>query len=160
MLEHGRDGHIDLESAASASGCCAVYVEQPSAFGILDAGLTELKAIVGGQTALIVGVDVVSLGIVEPPGRWGADIVVGEGQPFGIGPTGGGPIYGVFACSKRFRALSRSASVGASLSATLISRAASSTLPSFFCALARRKRAFMFLGSRVKAASQHEEALR
>ena len=102
VLEHGWDGHIDLESAASAAGCCAVYVEQPSSFGILDAGLTELKAIVGGQTALIVGVDVVSLGIVEPPGSWGADIVVGEGQPFGIGPTGGGPIYGVFACSERY----------------------------------------------------------
>ncbi|MDP6661757.1 MAG: aminomethyl-transferring glycine dehydrogenase subunit GcvPA [Candidatus Thalassarchaeaceae archaeon] len=102
MLEHGQDGRIDLESAAAAAGCCAVYVEQPSALGILDTGLIDLKAVVGEQTALIVGVDVVSLGIVEPPGNWGADIVVGEGQPFGIGPTGGGPIYGIFSCSERY----------------------------------------------------------
>ena len=40
----------------------------------------------------------VSLGLIAPPGDYGADIVVGEGQPFGIGPTAGGPIYGLFAC--------------------------------------------------------------
>jgi glycine dehydrogenase subunit 1 len=38
--------------------------------------------------------------LVTPPGEYGADIVVGEGQPFGIGPTAGGPIYGLFACSQ------------------------------------------------------------
>ena len=36
--------------------------------------------------------------MIAPPGDYGADIVVGEGQPFGIGPTAGGPIYGLFAC--------------------------------------------------------------
>ena len=39
---------------------------------------------------------------MEAPGHYGADIVVGEGQPFGIGPTGGGPIYGIFACKQAF----------------------------------------------------------
>ena len=102
MLEHLEDGHIDLSSAAGAAGCCAVYVEQPSAFGILDPGLIALKEAIGDETALVVGVDAVSLGIVEPPGNWGADIVVGEGQPFGIGPTAGGPIYGIFACGERY----------------------------------------------------------
>ena len=102
ILEHLEDGHIDMNSAAEAAGCCAVYVEQPSAFGILDPGLMDLKAVIGEETALIVGVDVVSLGIVEPPGNWGADIVVGEGQPFGIGPTAGGPIYGIFACGEGY----------------------------------------------------------
>jgi len=102
MLEHLRDGHIDMESAASAAGCCAVYVEQPSAFWILDPGLMQLKGVIGDETALIIGVDAVSLGIVEPPGNWGADIVVGEGQPFGIGATAGGPIYGIFACGQNY----------------------------------------------------------
>jgi glycine dehydrogenase subunit 1 len=102
ILEHLEDGHIDMNSAAEAAGCCAVYVEQPSAFGILDPGLMDLKEVIGEETALIVGVDAVSLGIVEPPGSWGADIVVGEGQPFGIGPTAGGPIYGIFACGERY----------------------------------------------------------
>ena len=102
MIEHLHDGHLDMGSAAAAAGCCAVYVEQPSSFGILDPGLMQLKEAIGEETALIVGVDAVSLGIVEPPGSWGADIVVGEGQPFGIGPTAGGPIYGIFACGERY----------------------------------------------------------
>ena len=102
MLRHLKNGHVDMSSATEAAGCCAVYVEQPSSFGILDPGLMGLKDIIGEGTALIVGVDAVSLGIVEPPGNWGADIVVGEGQPFGIGPTAGGPIYGIFACGESY----------------------------------------------------------
>ncbi|MDG1533391.1 MAG: aminomethyl-transferring glycine dehydrogenase subunit GcvPA [Candidatus Thalassarchaeaceae archaeon] len=102
ILEHGEDGQIDLEAAHVAAGACAVYVEQPNAFGQLDEGITQLKEIIGEHTALIVGVDAVSLGIVEAPGNYGADIVVGEGQPFGIGPTAGGPIYGLFACNMEY----------------------------------------------------------
>ena len=101
-LKHGGNGLVDLKAASIASGSCAVYVEQPNAFGELDEGITELKEIVGENTSLIVGVDAVSLGIVEAPGNYGADIVVGEGQPFGIGPTAGGPIYGLFACKKEY----------------------------------------------------------
>ena len=101
-LKHGTDGRIDLEAAQEATGSCAVYVEQPNAFGVMDEGITRLKEIIGEHTALIVCVDAVSLGIMEAPGKYGADIVVGEGQPFGIGPTAGGPIYGLFACGKDY----------------------------------------------------------
>ena len=102
ILQHGENGQIDLEAAHVAAGACAVYVEQPNAFGQLDEGITRLKEIIGEHTALIVGVDAVSLGIVEAPGNYGADIVVGEGQPFGIGPTAGGPLYGLFACKMEY----------------------------------------------------------
>lgn len=112
---HDEDGLLDLDSAAQASGSCAVYVEQPNAFGILDEGLLRLREIIGDKTAIIVGVDVTSLGIVEPPGDWGADIVVGEGQPFGIGPTAGGPIYGIFACKRDFLRLMPGRVVGQSI---------------------------------------------
>ena len=101
-LPHGDDGLLDLSAAASAEGACAIYVEQPNAFGLLDSGLCKLKSIVGENTALVVGVQPVSLGLIAPPGDYGADIVVGEGQPFGIGPTAGGPIYGLFACSQAY----------------------------------------------------------
>ncbi|MFL2979153.1 MAG: aminomethyl-transferring glycine dehydrogenase subunit GcvPA [Candidatus Thalassarchaeaceae archaeon] len=114
-IPHNEDGFLDLNIAAEASGSCAIYVEQPNAFGILDEGLLRLREVVGDNTAIIVGVDVTSLGIVEPPGNWGADIVVGEGQPFGIGPTAGGPIYGIFACKKDFLRLMPGRIVGQSL---------------------------------------------
>ena len=101
-FEHDESGKVSLNSLASASGCCAVYVEQPNSLGIVDTGLLEIKSIIGEDTSFIVGIAAVSLGIIEPPGKWGADIVVGEGQPFGIGPTFGGPIYGIFACSENY----------------------------------------------------------
>ena len=114
-IPHDEDGFLDLNLATEASGSCAIYVEQPNAFGILDEGLLRLREVVGDKTAIIVGVDVTSLGIVEPPGNWGADIVVGEGQPFGIGPTAGGPIYGIFACKKDFLRLMPGRIVGQSI---------------------------------------------
>ena len=101
-LPHNSDGTINLEFVKDAEGCCAVYVEQPNAYGILDVGLTEIKEIVGENTALIVGVQPTSLGLVEAPGNYGADIVIGEGQPFGSFISGGGPIYGIFSCTKKY----------------------------------------------------------
>ena len=117
VLPHRDDGTLDLEAAKAANDSCAVYVEQPNAFGSMDEGLLELRSIIGEKTALIVGVDVVSLGLIEAPGNWGADIVVGEGQPFGIGPTAGGPIYGIFACTKDYLRLMPGRIVGQSLDA-------------------------------------------
>ena len=114
-LEHDSNGRVNLEAASSAEGACAVYVEQPNAFGELDEGITRLKEIIGENTALIIGIDAVSLGIVEAPGNYGADIVVGEGQPFGIGPTAGGPIYGLFACKKDYLRLMPGRIVGKTL---------------------------------------------
>ena len=114
-IPHNLDGTLDIGAAAAAAGSCAVYVEQPNALGLLDEGLMGLREAIGQSTALIVGVDAVSLGVIEPPGSWGADIVVGEGQPFGIGPTAGGPIYGLFACSKEFLRLMPGRIVGQSI---------------------------------------------
>ena len=114
-LTHHLDGTIDLESVKNAAGACGVYVEQPNPLGILDGGLTQIKELVGENTALIVGVQPVSLGLVEAPGSYGADIVVGEGQPLGSPPTYGGPIYGIFACSKPYLRLMPGRIVGRSI---------------------------------------------
>ena len=115
VLKHNADGTLDIDSVQSAAGSCGVYVEQPNPLGILDGGLTQIKEIIGNNTALIVGVQPVSLGLVEAPGNYGADIVVGEGQPFGSPPTGGGPIYGIFACSKPYLRLMPGRIVGKSI---------------------------------------------
>ncbi len=101
-LRHNSDGTLDIESLSEASGSCGIYVEQPNPLGILDGGLTRVKEIIGGQTAFIVGVAPVSLGLVEAPGNYGADIVVGEGQALGSPITYGGPLYGIFACTKAY----------------------------------------------------------
>ena len=101
-LKHNDDGTLELESLAEAAGACGVYVEQPNPIGVLDGGLVRVKEIIGENTAFIVGVAPVSLGVIEAPGNYGADIVVGEGQALGSPITYGGPLYGIFACTKAY----------------------------------------------------------
>ncbi len=115
MIQHDDDGTINMASLAEAAGSCGVYLEQPNPLGILDEKLTAVKEIIGENTALIVGVQPVSLGVVEAPGHYGADIVVGEGQPLGSPVTGGGPLYGIFACTQPYLRLMPGRIVGRSL---------------------------------------------
>ncbi|MGA0332202.1 MAG: aminomethyl-transferring glycine dehydrogenase subunit GcvPA [Candidatus Poseidoniaceae archaeon] len=115
MLRHDANGGIDLEDVARAKGSCAVYVEQPNPLGIIDGGYPSLKEIIGEHTALIVGVQPVSLGLLEAPGHYGADIVIGEGQPLGSPITGGGPLYGIFGCTQPYLRLMPGRIVGRSI---------------------------------------------
>jgi glycine dehydrogenase subunit 1 len=101
-LRHLSDGCLDMDSITEAAGSCGVYVEQPNPLGILDQNLIDVKSIIGEDTAFIVGVQPTSLGVMEAPGNYGADIVVGEGQPLGSPMTAGGPIYGIFSCSEKY----------------------------------------------------------
>src|SRR5437764_1058846 len=80
----------------------AVVFQQPDFLGLLvDArGLTE-RAHSAGALA-IACVDPISLAILAPPGEYGADIAVGEGQQLGLTPSFGGPHVGFIACTKEF----------------------------------------------------------
>jgi glycine dehydrogenase subunit 1 len=51
---------------------------------------------------LIVVADPIALGLLKPPGAFGADIVVGEGQPLGAGLNFGGPYLGFFATREKY----------------------------------------------------------
>ena len=50
---------------------------------------------------LIMVVDPVSLAVLKPPGAWGADIAVGEGQPLGNTLSFGGPYLGFMAVTRQ-----------------------------------------------------------
>jgi len=88
----------DLESKISEK-TAAVYIENPSYLGFIEAQAEEIGKLAHKNGALfIVGVDPTSLGILKPPGEYGADIVIGEGQPLGNPMNFGGPLLGIFAC--------------------------------------------------------------
>ncbi|MET3506998.1 aminomethyl-transferring glycine dehydrogenase subunit GcvPA [Halalkalibacter oceani] len=98
-----KNGVTDLEQLKEAYGddTACVVVQHPNFFGVLEP-LAELEAITHQQKALlVVSSNPLSLGILAPPGQFGADIVVGDAQPFGIAPQFGGPHCGFFATTKQ-----------------------------------------------------------
>jgi len=84
-----------------ATSC--VVVQTPDVFGNLR-DLTPLAEKAHAHGALLVAVftEVVSLGLVTPPGAMGADIVVGEGQSIGNALGFGGPYVGLFATRHKY----------------------------------------------------------
>jgi glycine dehydrogenase subunit 1 len=96
-LEPAPNGRENLAAAIDESVSCVV-VQTPDFYGHLH-DLTDLaeKAHAAGALLVAVFTEVVSLGLVQPPGAMGADIVVGEGQSIGNALTFGGPYVGLFA---------------------------------------------------------------
>ena len=87
----------DLRHKLSDDVAC-VYTENPNYFGVLEGGVAEIVDSVHAAGGLaVVGVDPISLSLVKAPGSYGADVVVGEGQPLGIAMNYGGPHLGIFA---------------------------------------------------------------
>ncbi len=101
----GEGGVTDWErlSAAVARGASGVVVQSPNYFGIVEDLRRAREAATEAGGLLIVAVaEPVSLGLLEPPGGFGADIVVAEGQSFGIPLSFGGPYVGLFATRDRY----------------------------------------------------------
>jgi len=78
---------------------CGLLVEMPGFFGVFQSDIDEIKGKLG-NVPLVVGVNPASLAVVKPPGEYGADIVVGEGQSLGLQMNYGGPLLGILACKK------------------------------------------------------------
>jgi glycine dehydrogenase subunit 1 len=97
---------IGVDVIADASGLTAEHaclaVQQPNFFGELEdvQALGEAARAVGAL--YVVSADPLSLGMLAPPGVYGADIYVGDGQPLGAGLNFGGPYVGLFACRDRY----------------------------------------------------------
>jgi glycine dehydrogenase subunit 1 len=101
--ETGQISLNDLKSKISDK-TAAVYIENPSYLGLIERQVDEICKEAHAHNALfIVGVDPTSLGILKPPGEYGADIVIGEGQPLGNAANFGGPLLGIFACQDDMR---------------------------------------------------------
>jgi glycine dehydrogenase subunit 1 len=81
-----------------SSNTSAVYFENPSFLGVIETQVEEISKIAKENGALvIVGVDPSSLGVLEAPAKYGADIVCGELQPFGMHMQWGGGLSGFIA---------------------------------------------------------------
>lgn len=96
-------GYLDLNDLSSkiSANTSAIICENPNSFGIIDPNVTKIQEI-KGDALLISYVDPISLGTVVPPGSYGADISVAEGQQLGIHRQFGGPLLGLFSFRKEY----------------------------------------------------------
>lgn len=89
-----------LESAVDEQ-TAAVIVQYPNFLGSIE-DLQKVKEMAVNQKALfIVMANPLALGVLESPGKFGADIVVGDMQPLGLTMSAGGPHCGYFTVNKK-----------------------------------------------------------
>ena len=95
-------GLEDLIATIDKDTSCVV-VQNPSFFGhVRDFGRLAEACHAAGALLIVVVTEVVSLGLLKPPGEMGADIVVCEGQSLGNGLGFGGPYVGLFATREKY----------------------------------------------------------
>src|SRR5229473_2450685 len=96
------NGLEDLIAQVDKETSCVV-VQNPSFFGhVRDFARLAAACHAAGALLIVVVTEVVSLGLVKPPGEMGADIVVCEGQSIGNGLGFGGPYVGLFATRDKY----------------------------------------------------------
>ncbi|AUJ51250.1 glycine dehydrogenase (aminomethyl-transferring) [Staphylococcus hominis subsp. hominis] len=104
IVEVDLNGTItDLEKLEQAidDDTAAVAVQYPNFYGSIE-DLEKIHSYIENKKALfIVYSNPLALGVLIPPGQFGADIVVGDTQPFGIPTQFGGPHCGYFATTKK-----------------------------------------------------------
>jgi len=95
-------GATDPAAAAAAvtdaTACLAIQI--PNFFGVVEPGRALAEAAHARGALVVVSADPVSLGLLQAPGRWGADIAVGEGQSLGLDLSYGGPGVGLLSTRK------------------------------------------------------------
>jgi glycine dehydrogenase subunit 1 len=96
-------GRTLLDPAALEQDVAAVIVQSPNFFGCVE----DLKAFAEqvhatGALLVVVVTEAASFGLLRSPGACGADIVVAEGQSFGVPASFGGPYVGLFATREKF----------------------------------------------------------
>jgi glycine dehydrogenase subunit 1 len=102
----GRDLAVDVmppDGLALSEEHACLAVQQPDFFGYFLPDVEALERAIHEAGALfVVSVDPISLGLFRPPGQYGADVVVGDGQSLGNPLNFGGPYLGLFACRQQY----------------------------------------------------------
>ena len=87
---------------AITEATAGIVAQYPNFYGSLDDLQALAEAAHADGALLVVSADPLAMGMLKPPGEFGADIVTGEGQPLGIPPSFGGPYLGLFSCKQQY----------------------------------------------------------
>jgi glycine dehydrogenase len=93
----------DVRELVTRGECFGVLVQYPSTDGEVADWRGLAEAVHDRQALLCVAADPLALTLLVPPGEWGADIVVGSTQRFGMPMGCGGPHAAYFACRDEFK---------------------------------------------------------
>ncbi len=101
----GPDGTTDPEALAGAitddTGC--VVIQNPNYLGLVEQVDALGKVARDKGVTVVAAVNPVSLSVLKAPAEYGAELAVGEAQPFGIYPSWGGPLLGFLTCADKHK---------------------------------------------------------
>ena len=92
--------HLEFDFSES---CFAVLLQYPGKYGEVTDYVEFASKVKEKEIAIIVAADLLSLTMLKPPGEWGADVVVGTTQRFGIPLGYGGPHAAYFATLEKYK---------------------------------------------------------
>jgi glycine dehydrogenase len=93
----------DFKAGTLDSGVYGALLQYPTADGKIYDHADFVKRAKANGTAIAVAADILSLVLLTPPGEWGADVVVGSSQRFGVPMGYGGPHAAYFACREEYK---------------------------------------------------------
>lgn len=93
---------VSSDATSLGEGTACLVVQHPNSYGYLEEMAALSRTAHDDEALLVVSTDTVFLGMFRPPGDYGADIAVAEGQPLGIAMSYGGPYVGLFTCKTEF----------------------------------------------------------
>ncbi len=114
---YGFGNGIDIVSSVYTSSCetdwkqleklvddntAAIVISMPNFFGVIEDVKQAEKIAQAKDVMLIVSTNPITLGLLKPPSDYGADIVVGEGQPLGNSLNFGGPYLGFMGTKAKY----------------------------------------------------------
>jgi len=104
----------DEASFAYGSDVCGVLLQYPTTTGTVEDYSALVKKAHAANVKVCVSTDLLALTLLTPPGEWGADIVVGSAQRFGVPMGYGGPHAAFLACHDEFKRLMPGRIIGVS----------------------------------------------
>ena len=93
----------DFKTASLDSGIFGALLQYPTADGTVHDYAGFVKNAKAAGVPVAVAADILSLALLTPPGEWGADVVVGNTQRFGVPLGYGGPHAAYFACRETYK---------------------------------------------------------
>ena len=93
----------EWDSLLAAGEYFAVVIGYPTTSGAIHDVRADVAKVHANHAAFIVCADLLALTLLVPPGEWGADIVVGSTQRFGVPMGGGGPHAAYMACRDEWK---------------------------------------------------------